>query len=201
MSNEAFHLLSRGGVYLNKSRSEATFKSKVSYMYSLHILSNQIFGKQTNATKNSPMAAAGGLPPELDFFKYAQNVTGKRKGTVQTEDIQARQRRRKVEDIENEESQTEQELSNPTVHRVKTKGINIPTNIESFEELRKYSIPAHLYPNLASNGYKLPTGVQSHCIPILLEVSCCNNVVVYIVIILCRVEILLQFPRQVRERP
>jgi ATP-dependent RNA helicase DDX52/ROK1 len=133
--------------------------------------------KQTNATKNhnftTSMATAGDLPPELDFFKYAQNVTGKRKGTVQTEDNQARQRRRRVEDIEHEESQTEQELPNPvpTVHRVKTKGINIPTSIGSFEELKKYSIPAHLYPNLASGGYKSPTGVQSHCIPILLEVS------------------------------
>ena len=129
------------------------------------------------------MAAAGDLPAELDFFKYAQNITGKRKRTVQAEVNQARPRRRKEGPEGDSQNETESNLI-PTANRVKTKGSNIPTNITTFEELRKYSIPAHLYPNLAAGRYRLPTGVQSHCIPILLEVSTCSNAVARIMIIL-----------------
>lgn len=151
--NEAFHLLSRGGVSLAKSWSEANL-----FRYN----ANKI-----NATKNyDAPAMTGELPAELDFFKYAQNATGKRKRT--DDDCRAR-RRKKVEGSEHEKPQSEDPIL--TTHRVKTKGANVPTSISSFKELRKYSIPAHLYPNLASSGYQSPTAIQSHCIPILLEAS------------------------------
>jgi ATP-dependent RNA helicase DDX52/ROK1 len=182
MSNEAFQLLSRGGVSLDKSRSEASlFRFNVRPpCYVLDFSSDQSHEKQTNAINHNPtsIVVASELPVELDFFKYAQNITGKRKRMTQAEENQITQRRRKGEDCEhaewhNDHDSTQDSL--PTAHRVKTKGTNIPTNITSFEELRKYSIPAHLYANLASGGYKSPTGIQSHCIPILLEVSFCNN--------------------------
>ena len=157
---EAFQLLSRGGVCLTGSWSEANVSR-----------SN---AKKTNATRtyNAP-AMTGELPSELDFFKYAQNVTKKRKRT--DDDSRTRQRKRKVEDGEHGGSQSDEHI---VAHRVKTKGTNVPTSILSFKELKKYSIPAHLYPNLASSGYKSPTAIQSHCIPILLEVIIVFNVAV-----------------------
>jgi ATP-dependent RNA helicase DDX52/ROK1 len=162
--------------------------------------SDQSHEKQTNATS---VAVASELPVELDFFKYAQNITGKRKRIAQAEENQVRQRRRKGEDCEHEDWQNEHDSTQdslPTAHRVKTKGTNIPKNITSFEELRKYPIPAHLYANLASGGYKSPTEIQSHSMPILLEVSYCNNALARIMIFF-RVETLLPFPRQVLGKP
>lgn len=118
------------------------------------------------------MTVAGELPAQLDFFRYAQNTTERRKRSPEN----SHAKKRKVEDNEDEAFQDAQDLTQTTAHRVKTKGTNIPRCIASFEELRNYSIPAHLYPNLASSGYKSPTGIQSYCIPILLAVSYYNNV-------------------------
>jgi hypothetical protein len=111
----------------------------------------------------------------LDFFKYAQ-ITGKRKAVEKQGD---RGKKRKVQTGELNNAQDEirigstaSDTSEKIVHRVKTKGTKIPMHINSFDELKKYSIPSHLHSNLASSGYSNPTGIQSYCIPILLEVSC-----------------------------
>lgn len=63
-----------------------------------------------------------------------------------------------------------QDVPRRTAQRVTTKGARIPPPINSFDDLRKYSIPSHLYVNLASSGYEDPTGIQSYCIPVLLQV-------------------------------
>lgn len=114
---------------------------------------------------------SGELPPVLDFFKYAQ-TTGKRKADMQDHE---RGKKRKLETDELDKAKERvgsTTQSEKIAHRVNMKGIRIPTHIDSFEELKQYSIPSHLYSNLASNGYIYPTGIQSHCIPILLKVSC-----------------------------
>lgn len=56
-------------------------------------------------------------------------------------------------------------------HRVTTKGSNVTEHVESFQQLEeRYQIPSYLLSNLKQSGYKRPTGIQSHGIPILMEV-------------------------------
>jgi len=62
------------------------------------------------------------------------------------------------------------DLPRRMAQRVTTKGTKVPPPIDSFDDLKKYSIPSHLHANLASSGYKGPTGIQSYCIPVLLHV-------------------------------
>lgn len=118
------------------------------------------------------------LPAELDFFKYTQDTGRKRKS--QSDDLGGRKKRRKEED----NSEVEDEDHNDVCpgeegggqlvtqrHRVKTKGSNVPTHFETFEELRtRYSVPSHITSSLEKYGYASPTSIQSYAIPILLEV-------------------------------
>ncbi|RPD81574.1 P-loop containing nucleoside triphosphate hydrolase protein [Lentinus tigrinus ALCF2SS1-7] len=170
---EAFHLLSRGGAKFDKSK----FKSDVDLFN----------GKKRKASKASTSARVeGGLPPELDFFKYAQGVRGKRKAPEASGDADPKGKKRRVEveedggdededededENEDEPEQNAEDVDSPMPrHRVTTKGNNIPEHVETFEGLReRYSISSHLLQNLAQSGYKRPTGIQSHGIPILLE--------------------------------
>ena len=47
----------------------------------------------------------------------------------------------------------------------------MPQPVDTFEELReRFGVASHLLQNLAQVGYRIPTGIQSHGIPILLEV-------------------------------
>jgi ATP-dependent RNA helicase DDX52/ROK1 len=117
----------------------------------------------------------------LDFFKYAQGGPGKRKAdtTGRGGEPEGKKRRLKEEGEENDEGGEDEDDSNgPEVetpaapkHRVTAKGSNVPDHVETFMELKgRYQIPSHILSNLAHNGYTQPTGIQSHGIPILLEV-------------------------------
>jgi hypothetical protein len=114
----------------------------------------------------------------LDFFKYTQDAGQKRKS--QSDELGGRKKRRKQDsDSEDEGDQSDasaiaeaEEQPVTQRHQVKTKGSNVPSHFETYEELRtRYSLPSHISSNLEKYGYSRPTSVQSYAIPILLEVS------------------------------
>ncbi|KAG6919556.1 hypothetical protein DXG01_004219 [Tephrocybe rancida] len=126
----------------------------------------------------APSKNAGELPAELDFFKYAQGGSGKRRSAPG--DGEPQKKRRRVEDVEDEDEDEdevaeEEDVSSEAVssvpkHRVIAKGSNVPEHVDSFLALReRYQLPSHMLANLAQNGYSHPTGIQSYGIPILLE--------------------------------
>ncbi|KAF5377310.1 hypothetical protein D9615_006356 [Tricholomella constricta] len=166
---EAFQLLSRGGARFDKNRFKEDFSLFTKTKGSTH---------QSKATSN----ASEGLPSELDFFKYAQGGSAKRKaiGDASGSGEEPKGKRRKaldegdVEDMEDEVEKDEDEGSEQTFpvpkHRVTAKGSNVPEHIISFLALKdRYQIPSHIISNLSENGYTQPTGIQSYGIPILLE--------------------------------
>lgn len=114
----------------------------------------------------------GSLPAELDFFKYAQSGGKKRKADAANPDSRE-DKKMKVDESEDEDgSEPDEPTPSATKHRVKTKGSNVPTHLDSFTELRtRYNMPSLVYSNLEKNGYTEPTGIQAYGIPILLEVS------------------------------
>lgn len=124
----------------------------------------------------------GELPMELDFFKYAQGGSSKRKGGTGDE---PEGKKRKLgddgsehgetlegdSDEEEEEENADTKTPSAPKHRVTAKGSNVPDSVDTFLELKeRYQIPALILSNLEQNGYTQPTGIQSHGIPILLEV-------------------------------
>lgn len=136
-------------------------------------LSGVICQKSKGLDKGKAVAKTtdGELPTELDFFKYAQGGSSKRKG-----DGDPRQNAKKVKVDEEGDDETEgvdggePSISAPR-QRVTAKGNNVPAPVDSFEELKtRYSIPPRLLDNLTQSGYRQPTGIQSHGVPILLEV-------------------------------
>lgn len=151
---EAFQLLSRGGVKFNKKR----FATQV-----------EIFNKDSRKLDKGKQRASlteEELPHDLDFFKYAQNVNTKRKST---EDAKHTSKKQKVAEDDSDEGLPAWTAPIPR-QRVTAKGSNVPDPIESFRELRdRYHISSHFLSNLAQNGYKDPTGIQAHGIPILME--------------------------------
>ena len=119
----------------------------------------------------------GELPSELDFFKYAQGGSAKRKTET---DSQPKAKKARLEDDMDVDEEAEnvgaaeegEPSSSMPRQRVTAKGNNVPEAMESFDELReRYSIPSRLLQNLEASGYKQPTGIQAHGVPILLEVS------------------------------
>lgn len=125
---------------------------------------------------------SGHLPAELDFFKYTQDAGQKRKS--QSDDMNTRKKRRK-EECDSEAKDEDHSDAGPTPeteeqpitqrHQVKTKGSNVPSHFETFEELRtRFSLPSLIASNLEKYGYSKPTSIQSYAIPILLEV-CWKN--------------------------
>lgn len=63
-------------------------------------------------------------------------------------------------------------------HRVTSKGKDVPEPVDSFDALvDRYQLPSLLLQNLSQSGYRAPTGIQSHGIPIMLEVSGNRNLV------------------------
>ncbi|KAH9927466.1 P-loop containing nucleoside triphosphate hydrolase protein [Epithele typhae] len=165
---EAFHILSRGGARFDKQR----FKGDVD-------LFNGKKGKQANSL-TSIRTVDGELPPELDFFKYAEGGSSKRKAGTGNAVTDSKRKKRKLDEGDNseiEDSEGAQEDEEDATedapmprHRVTAKGKDIPAHAETFEEMRdKYNIPSHFMQNLARHGYKRPTGIQSHGVPILLE--------------------------------
>ncbi|KAF8061008.1 P-loop containing nucleoside triphosphate hydrolase protein [Lyophyllum atratum] len=166
---EAFQLLSRGGARFDKNR----FKTDFSLFNKTKI--------QSTKSINTSKAPDGELPPELDFFKYAQGDSGKRKKQIDARSGgEPNGKRRKIEvevtDEEEEEEEEEdkdeghEETPAAPRHRVTAKGSNVPEHVDSFQALKdRYDIPSQIISNIASNGYTLPTGIQSYGIPILLE--------------------------------
>lgn len=111
----------------------------------------------------------GGLPPALDFFKYAQkDEKGKRKADLdQMEEVSLDQKRRRTEFVA-------PTPTDPSVkkHRMTAKGVDVPMSVETFEELReRYHMSGHLIANLSKYGFNVPTAIQSQAVPILLEVK------------------------------
>ncbi|KAG5646061.1 hypothetical protein DXG03_004484 [Asterophora parasitica] len=165
---EAFQLLSRGGARFDKTRFKNDF-SLFTKTKGPHV--------QSKATSGVP---EGELPSELDFFKYAQGGSGKRKaaGDASGNAEDPKGKRRKVGDDEEEEEgeddeeedEADTQTSAVSKHRVTAKGSNVPQNVDSFLALKdRYNIPSHIISNLSENGYTQPTGIQSYGIPILLE--------------------------------
>ena len=75
-----------------------------------------------------------------------------------------------VDDMEVDEP-TEQKTASMPRQRVTAKGKNVPDPVDTFEELReRYQMSSLLLSNLVKSGYTEPTGIQSHGVPILLEV-------------------------------
>ncbi|KAF9458756.1 P-loop containing nucleoside triphosphate hydrolase protein [Collybia nuda] len=168
---EAFQLLSRGGAKFNKTR----FKDDV-----------QLFNKssENSMSESSTRLQDGELPVELDFFKYAQAGSEKRKNhLLGTRDSPKGKKRklmdegkggsRELEDESEDGVGTNRTVIRPPLvskHRVSAKGSNVPDHVETFLELKdRYQVPSLILSNLTRNGYAQPTGIQSHGIPILLE--------------------------------
>lgn len=116
------------------------------------------------------------MPVELDFFKFARNSTGKRKyqgiGSEQYQDKRQRGNEESESDSGDGELGQSQEPNLPTTkHRVTSKGSNIPLAIDTFEDLRaRYHVPSQLFQNLIKSGYQHPTSIQSHAVPIMMNV-------------------------------
>lgn len=119
----------------------------------------------------------GELPTELDFFKYAQGGSAKRRADVDSQPKIKQARLNEDMDVdEDTENAGPVENGEPSSsvqrQRVTTKGNNVPEAVESFEELgERYNVPGRLLQNLEASGYKQPTGIQAYGTPILLEVS------------------------------
>ncbi|KAL1749132.1 P-loop containing nucleoside triphosphate hydrolase protein [Schizophyllum fasciatum] len=153
---EAFQLLSRGGVQFNKKR----FKGDV-----------ELFQPKTPGTTSGTrqsQSTSTNLPSDLDFFKYAEGTSGKRKTDGGSQDSR---KKRRIHASEHKEEEYSFEEDAPTQrHRVTAKGIDVPAAAQSFSEMKeRYDIPSLLLSNLSKHGFKHPTGIQSHGIPILLE--------------------------------
>ncbi|KAF8912927.1 P-loop containing nucleoside triphosphate hydrolase protein [Gymnopilus junonius] len=155
MSNEAFHLLSRGGVTFQKSNTQSLlFKAPKSEKL-----------KKSKAGKHT----SGQIPLELDYFKYAQGGSSKRK-PVNDAHEQTEKRRKVDTDDSDEEVNDPPEQKGPAIsHRVSAKGKNIPPHADTFEAMESHGLLHRLFSNLQSFGYKQPTSVQAYCVPILLE--------------------------------
>lgn len=114
------------------------------------------------------------LPAELDFFKYAQGGSGKRKSSTDKAEMGAKRARVDEDESEDEDEGDTKKASTSAMprQRVTAKGDNVPSPVDSFEELStRYDLSPRLLSNLADSGYHQPTGIQSHGVPILLEVS------------------------------
>lgn len=129
---------------------------------------------KARAGKGHVNSAEVKLPAELDFFKYAQGTSTKRKANDGARSDEQEWKKRKIEEDHVEEEDEEGTESAPQApkHRVTLKGSNVPEPADSFEALKeRYRISSCLLSNLSQNGYTNPTGIQSSGIPILLEVT------------------------------
>lgn len=152
---EAFQLLSRGGAHFDHKR----FKKDV-----------ELFDKSKKKDKGKGVAQPDPdeLPAELDFFKYAQGGSAKRKGGADSS--QSTKKARIDDDASGDSSDESEPSTSAPKQRVTAKGRNVPEPAESFAALQtRYNLSSRLLSNLAESGYKHPTGIQSHGAPILLE--------------------------------
>ncbi|QRW00077.1 DEAD/DEAH box helicase [Ceratobasidium sp. AG-Ba] len=160
---EAFRLLSRGGAKFDKGR----FRNDV-----------KLFTAGSSSSKSTPSQKTeivpGQLPPELDFFKYAKSAPG---GSTAPVPVVADNAQESEDDEEGasvlkgkKRKRDEEEQAVQPKHRVTTSGENVPASIANFEDLfKRYNLPKRLVQNLERYGYDVPTGIQAHGIPVLLE--------------------------------
>lgn len=118
------------------------------------------------------------LPPELDFFKYAQGGSAKRK--TAHSDVEADEKEGESREASRKKAKFSEEPSmagpSKTRHRVTAKGKDVPDPIESFEELSsRYNVSSRISHNLADSGFVTPTAIQAHAVPIILEVLSINE--------------------------
>ena len=177
MTSEAFHLLSRGGVSFDKSKSKyeaRLFNVGFLFIYYQHLA--YIMSQKRNLTDRKKTAflnpRSDELPPELNFFKDAQTNLGKRETSDTSNHRDGKRKKTGSGDSLKDEDEEPQLNSALTTHRVAVRGANIPQHIDSFEALKEtYELPSQLFSILSSNGYKKPTSIQAYCAPILLSVS------------------------------
>ena len=175
---EAFQLLSRGGARFDKKRFKndvGLFNVSPTFHTLLIPLSALV---QKSSKKDIRQKSTAELPPDLDFFKYAQ---GKRK-TIDTSGNEAEpeSKKRKTNEEPEHSDQAKGDSGGDAQpqthavprHRVNVKGVNVPPPAETFQDLGvRYNLPSLILSNLGQNGFTHPTGIQSHGIPILLEVQ------------------------------
>lgn len=132
--------------------------------------------KSSKSKGKAPAFQDSELPSELDFFKYAQGNSSKRKSSNHNDVLEDRsEKRAKMDDVS--ESEVDDNKAGPSRQRVTAKGSDVPDPITSFKSLKdRYHIGSQILTNLSQYGYKEPTGIQSHGVPILMEVSyvCCQ---------------------------
>ncbi|XP_006454574.1 hypothetical protein AGABI2DRAFT_189828 [Agaricus bisporus var. bisporus H97] len=149
---ETFQLLSNGGVKFNKGK----YKKDVSLF---------------TETRRPPSTSHGDLPTELDYFKYARSSSEKRKySSIPTQQQNVEWKGDEDEDDDHVAEQSQEAKSLIAKHRVTVKGNDIPNPVGSFEVLReKYHISNQLFQNLSKSGYRHPTSIQSHAVPIMMN--------------------------------
>lgn len=110
----------------------------------------------------------------LDFFKYARGGSEKRKHSSIASPQQKNEELKVDEEDEEDSNGSEQsQEAKPFTarHRVTARGNEIPSFISSFEELgERYNVSNQLFQNLIKSGYRHPTSIQSHAVPIMMNV-------------------------------
>lgn len=142
-----------------------------------YLCSSYLHGPQTARTSGPTVAQGLGrdvLPADIDFFKYAEGSQAKRKQANREDG--GKKKKRRIETHSDSEAE-DQDASQPAPprqpHRVTAKGSNVPEAVDSFDVLsERFQLPSHVSDNLKEFGYRHPTAIQSHAIPILLEVIC-----------------------------
>lgn len=126
----------------------------------------------TQETRRPPSTSHGDLPTELDYFKYARSSSEKRKySSIPTQQQNVEWKGDEDEDDDHVAEQSQEAKSLIAKHRVTVKGNDIPNPVGSFEVLReKYHISNQLFQNLSKSGYRHPTSIQSHAVPIMMNV-------------------------------
>ncbi|KAF7986167.1 hypothetical protein HWV62_38556 [Athelia sp. TMB] len=181
---EAFQILTRGGAFDKKRfQTDVQLFNVRTYLvprldHSLPFSIQQPTISQNAKGKATHKTAEGELPPELDFFKYAKSGTTKRKAVEERDREEGKKRKMKHDPEDDEDENADEDdiggsgSSGPSrpKHRVTAKGTNVPEPVDSFDELEgRYQVSSRLLRNLTENGFAVPTGIQSHGIPILME--------------------------------
>lgn len=109
----------------------------------------------------------------MNFFKYAQVEQGKRKAVEKDFEVSRKKRRLDTGQEDDGADKSHEEVSTPLMrrHRIKMKGLNVPSQADTFGEMKeRYDIPPQLFSNLSKCGYSHPTSIQSSGMPVLFEV-------------------------------
>lgn len=103
-----------------------------------------------------------------------ESESGLRKGKKRKTSEDSDEEEEEEEDEEDEDEDDKEDHKDAPLRpkqRVTAKGSNVPAAADTFEDMAKrYHIPPLIMSNIAEYGYQHPTGIQSHGIPILMEV-------------------------------